>query len=260
MIALPILLLTLVYAAPVPFTVLLCGVVFLAQLELGAMGLKAERRREQWFTALCGALTVFAMAQQHFTVVLLLLTLTLLLLSVKILFSLSDSSPEQAIAQIGWLGFGLLYVPLLMGHVPLLHQLPDGRAWIFLTLLAVMASDTAAYFTGVNFGRRKLYPLVSPNKSVEGALGGLCGAVLAVLLVKWSLLPAMGLFEAILLGLVLGSFSQVGDLFESLLKRGCGVKDSGTMIPGHGGLLDRLDSLLFAFPVTYYAARYWFCA
>jgi phosphatidate cytidylyltransferase len=82
------------------------------------------------------------------------------------------------------------------------------------------------------------------------------GAVLAVLLVKYTFLPTIGMFSAVLIGLILGIMGQLGDLFESLLKRACQVKDSGTMIPGHGGILDRLDSLLFAFPLVYYIARY----
>jgi phosphatidate cytidylyltransferase len=110
----------------------------------------------------------------------------------------------------------------------------------------------------MKFGKRKLYPAVSPNKSIEGGLGGLVGAVVAVVLMKLTFLPQIGYLEAMVLGLLLGCAGQIGDLFESLLKRGCGVKDSGMLIPGHGGLLDRLDSLLFAFPLSYYAARYWF--
>lgn len=125
-----------------------------------------------------------------------------------------------------------------------------------MTLMAIMGCDTFAYFVGSRIGKHKLYPAVSPNKSIEGGIGGLVGAMVAVLIAKYTFLPIIGVFDALLLGLFLGVVGQMGDLFESLLKRACTVKDSGSMIPGHGGILDRLDSLLFAFPVVYYVAKY----
>lgn len=240
------------------FSVLVAVVLFLAMLEFNRMGLAGQRRADQWLSAFCGAGLIVALHQQRFDLFLLLFTASLLLISLKILFFLPEPDLKQTIPQLGWLGLGLLYLPLLLGHLVLLRQLPDGREWIFMTLLTVMACDSFAYFTGMNFGKRKLYPAVSPNKSIEGGLGGLLGAVVAVLLAKVIFLPQIGYVEGILFGLLLGCAGQIGDLFESLLKRACGVKDSGKLIPGHGGLLDRLDSLLFAFPLSYYAARYWF--
>ena len=125
-----------------------------------------------------------------------------------------------------------------------------------MTLIVIMSCDTFAYFVGRKIGKRKLYAAVSPNKSIEGGLGGLVGSVFAIMMVKFTFLPVLGFFDAALIGLLLGVMGQLGDLFESLLKLACQVKDSGNMIPGHGGMLDRLDSLLFAFPVVYYIARY----
>ena len=115
-----------------------------------------------------------------------------------------------------------------------------------------MIGDSAAYFVGSAIGKVKLYPAISPNKTVEGALGGLGGSLLAAVMFSSLFLPELSYSSIILVALIIGVFSQVGDLFESMLKRSCGVKDSGTMIPGHGGMLDRLDSLLFAFPSAYY--------
>ncbi len=145
-------------------------------------------------------------------------------------------------------------MPLLLAHAGLLRKLPHGQGWVFLVLLIVMVSDSMAYFAGITLGRHRLYEAISPKKSIEGAVGGLGGGVLGALVAKSWLLPQLQAADVILLGLGVGAFSQIGDLVESMLKRSFGVKDSGAIIPGHGGLLDRLDSLLFAFPATYYYA------
>jgi phosphatidate cytidylyltransferase len=106
----------------------------------------------------------------------------------------------------------------------------------------------------MNWGRHRLYQAVSPKKSVEGSLAGLAGGVLGAMICKFSFFAELDSVDVLFIGLGVGAFSQLGDLVESLFKRSFGVKDSGTLFPGHGGMLDRLDSLLFAFPVTYYYA------
>jgi len=179
-----------------------------------------------------------------------------LFLLLAILFLFRFKEIEQVHYQFGWLLFGLFYVALLLGHLVPLRLLNYGQEWVFMTLVVIMGCDSFAYFIGRKLGRRKLYEAVSPNKSIEGALGGLAGSVFAVLIAKYSFMPFLGLMDGLLIGLLLGTAGQLGDLFESLLKRACGVKDSGSMIPGHGGMLDRLDSLLFAFPLVFYIARY----
>ena len=170
------------------------------------------------------------------------------------LFSVDDitvSAPEFALSVAG-----LLYVPLLLGHLILVRDLPGGIKWVFLLLILVMSGDTGAYYVGSSFGRHKLYPLVSPNKSVEGAAGGLAGSFLGAFIARWTYFPELTTGDCILTALIIGPLGQTGDLFESLLKRSFGVKDSGAIIPGHGGILDRLDSILFAAPAIYYYARY----
>lgn len=218
------------------------------------MGLAAEHSIEQRLVAVSGAVIAPLLHFQQMNLLLPLLVATVLLLFLSFLFSLPEISVVHH--RLGWLCMGLFYVPLLLGHLVLLRSLASGQAWIFMTLLVVMGCDTFAYFVGSNFGKHKLYPAVSPNKSIEGAVGGLVGSVLAVLLAGSTFLPQIGVVDGVLIGLLLGVIGQLGDLFESLLKRACGVKDSGNMIPGHGGILDRLDSLLFAFPLVYYLARY----
>jgi phosphatidate cytidylyltransferase len=154
----------------------------------------------------------------------------------------------------------------VMGMAPLYVGLPLGAlVWIALSagpqtltwLVAVIAaSDSAQYYTGRAFGRRQLAPAVSPAKTVEGALGGLAAAAIVAPLAGAWWLPAVGLPAAVVLGVLLSAFGMAGDLFESLLKRSAGVKDSSSLIPGHGGVLDRLDSYLFAAPCFYVFLRY----
>jgi phosphatidate cytidylyltransferase len=150
---------------------------------------------------------------------------------------------------------GAAYAGTLGGCMAALLLLPpaaDG-AWRIVFLMAVvMASDTAAYFAGRLFGRRKLAPVVSPGKTVEGAVGALLGGTLAALGVRALGLPGLPLSHAVALGAAVTVVGIVGDLAESLMKRWAGVKDSGTFFPGHGGMLDRVDSLLFGAPVLYY--------
>lgn len=140
---------------------------------------------------------------------------------------------------------GGFYAGYLIPFVVLLFRRPDGRAWMGWLLFVIMAGDSAAYFTGRCFGKRKLAPSLSPGKTVAGAWGyllaslivGVAGAALVLQKYSW--------LEMMLLSLVLAVLGQVGDLFESWMKRLSAVKDSGSLLPGHGGLLDRLDSLIF---------------
>ncbi len=230
------------------------AVLGLSLLEYNRMALGTERRIEQWFAALTGTVVVPLLLGQRADLLLPLFTVAYLCLSVSFLFRLK-SIPAVG-KDLGWLLSGWIYLPFLLGHAYLLRTLPLGKQWIFLLLIAVMACDSMAYFVGRKLGRRKLYPLVSPNKSVEGAVGGIFGAVIGVYLAMLLFMPEIGFFDGFLVAVVISVFGQIGDLFESLLKRSCGVKDSGTLIPGHGGLLDRLDSLLFVFPLVYYIAVY----
>jgi len=150
--------------------------------------------------------------------------------------------------------FVSVYLGALGGSIAGLRLLEPQAAgpWRLVLLLAiVMGSDTASFFAGHAFGRRPLAPLLSPRKTVEGALGGLAGGVLGALAVR-TRLEGVPVLHAAALGLLGSALGQAGDLFESLLKRWAGVKDSGALFPGHGGMLDRLDSLLFAAPLLYY--------
>ena len=160
---------------------------------------------------------------------------------------------ERPLERVVYSLFGLLYLPWLLGYFLLLRYTPDeegGLLFFALPLLATFAADIGGYFFGHFFGRRKLAPEVSPGKTVEGAVGGLLFSFLIVVIVtRWA--NIWSLPDAFLYAVMVASASQLGDLSESLLKRSLGAKDSGNSLPGHGGLLDRLDSLLFAVPITY---------
>jgi phosphatidate cytidylyltransferase len=150
---------------------------------------------------------------------------------------------------------GLLSYGLFLRHLPRVDGAWHGTALVFAPVLLTWASDTFAYFVGRRWGTRKLIPRVSPGKTVQGALGALLGTVLVAVGYSWVLrqFPAyrLGIVEAAVFGALISMAAQVGDLAESLLKRDAGVKDSGALLPGHGGALDRLDSLFFTLPLAY---------
>jgi phosphatidate cytidylyltransferase len=249
LVALPLLILFIHYADPLLFRGFIGLVTLLGLHEFYAMALPAHRRVESWLASALGAVMIVLMPAAFMPAL-----FTALFLVFAVIFLLRFGQLGTVAGQLALLIFGLLYVALLLIHLPWLRELPYGREWIFLVLLIVMAGDTGAYFTGISIGRRKLYPAVSPNKSVEGAVGGLIGSLLGAWLAKTWFFPALSTIDVLALGLGLGVLGQIGDLFESMLKRSFGVKDSGALIPGHGGILDRLDSLLFAFAPAYYYA------
>ncbi|MCX6000459.1 MAG: CDP-archaeol synthase [Chloroflexi bacterium] len=157
-----------------------------------------------------------------------------------------------------WTVGGILYVGWMLGHYVALRELsPSGREWVIVVLFSTFACDTAAFFVGRRWGRRRLAPRISPGKTWEGSAAGFVAAPVAALIIcvlfHWaSLALSLDYGQAALLGCLIGVVAQVGDLFESLLKRRAGVKDSGRLMPGHGGILDRIDSLLFVGVGAYY--------
>jgi phosphatidate cytidylyltransferase len=164
-----------------------------------------------------------------------------------------------AVCSALWL-FGILYVPLLLTPLALLKRMPEGGDWVLLVLTVTFFCDTGAYFVGRTLGRHKLYPAVSPGKTVEGAIGGLATAFGAAALARLWYMPQLSWIDGALIAIPGAMLGQVGDLVESMIKRAYQVKDSGWIIPGHGGLLDRIDALLFVCAYTYLYARYAFFA
>jgi phosphatidate cytidylyltransferase len=162
------------------------------------------------------------------------------------------ADPDTAMADWTRSVGSLTYVGLLGAHLVLLRELHDGRDLVYMTVFGTFAVDTAAYATGHAIGRRKLAPHISPGKTVEGTLGGLAGGFAAVVLLNYLLGVRLSPALIVPLAAVLPVAAVLGDLAESILKRGMHVKDAGHLIPGHGGFLDRLDSILLTFPVVYY--------
>jgi phosphatidate cytidylyltransferase len=145
---------------------------------------------------------------------------------------------------------GCLYGGLGLAPLAALRAGPDGLAWVIAALVITWANDTCAYFAGRAFGRHKLYPAVSPNKTWEGFAGGFLGSIGGLFIARL-VFPVLQPLDCVVLGVAGGLVGPLGDLCESMLKRAYGAKDSGFLIPGHGGILDRVDALLFNAPVVY---------
>lgn len=151
---------------------------------------------------------------------------------------------------------GLIYIPLALATLVLLRMEPNGVRWIFFLLFVVFAGDVGAFYAGRFFGRHKLSPAISPGKTVEGALGGLLTNIVVGYGFMLLFLPHLPPAGCLLFFVAVGAAGQAGDLFESEFKRVQQIKDSGTILPGHGGLLDRIDALLFAAPTAYLVKKY----
>lgn len=154
--------------------------------------------------------------------------------------------------EIGYTFLGPLYVGLLLGHLSLIRATLEGREWTLLLFFTIWMGDIAAFYTGLSLGKHKLYPEISPNKTIEGAIGGILGCVIIVAAAKVFYLYQLSVIDVAVLSIGIAVMGQLGDLCESMFKRAAGVKDSGNIIPGHGGILDRFDSVLFAAPFLYY--------
>lgn len=164
-------------------------------------------------------------------------------------------APRASVADVAVTAFGPIYTSLAFSAIVLIRKYDPGVQGALVTLavmLSIMASDAFAYFVGSAIGRHKLAPRISPGKSVEGFIGGLAGSVVVWVAFALLLVGGMGVPMAVGCGLVVGVAGVIGDLFESRLKRGAGVKDSGNILPGHGGLLDRSDSMLFGGVAAYF--------
>ncbi len=178
------------------------------------------------------------------------------LLSLVVLTLSQYRSVVNGFAFMARLGFGFFYIGFCLAHVVLIRALPQGVFWLLLLTALTVSSDTCAYYTGRWLGRNKLCPSISPGKTREGALGGLLGGIGVALGTAACLSPGIDLLKVALLALLLTCVGIIGDLTESVIKRFGGVKDSGQLLAGHGGVLDRGDSFLLTAPVLFYLLHF----
>ena len=254
-VVIPVLLWLLFWAPRIGFLLLVIAATAIGASELFGMTLPKRRVLQGLgVSSSVGVCAVFIFQPSELAIV----TVLLGVLVVGLLGGLFAPAPiETAAARTGWLVAGPLYIGGLLATLVLLHQRQHGGAWVVLAMMLAWFGDTFAYFAGRAFGKHKLYERVSPKKTIEGAAGGLAGSAAGALLAHFWYLPDLPLVGGIALAVVAGALGQAGDLVESLIKRSCGVKDSGFIVPGHGGLLDRIDALMLTAAATWVFAA-WF--
>lgn len=241
------------HLAPWALTLLLIAVGSIALVELYQICLQSRFNRLVAGVGLTAFVLVVAHDHLPFTLVPLLATVALV---VSIAVSVLPSQTDHRGKSILLLLFGVLYVGFPLSTVVSARALPSGEFLVLFLAVVTWASDTGAYYAGTIWGKHLLMPSVSPKKSVEGLLGGLVLAISAAVVAQWWFASELSFTDSLILGVLLTGAGLFGDLFESMIKRRTGVKDSGGILPGHGGMLDRLDSLLFTAPTFYYYVAY----
>jgi phosphatidate cytidylyltransferase len=239
-------------------TFLLLGA--LALNEYFNMTLAGSRRRDKITGTILGLLPLIAAYAGKPEAVSAGLFLALFFLIVYILTRYSAVSSEttrlNAFSLMMRLGFGIFYVGFSFSHFTLLLTLQEGQHLLILLTVITVFSDSFAYYIGRMLGRHKMAPAISPGKTIEGLCGGLVGSILGAIIVGLWFFPAYSLIKISILTFILSLIGVMGDLTESMIKRTMGVKDSGNILPGHGGVLDRLDSLMIAAPVLFYMLHF----
>ena len=179
-----------------------------------------------------------------------------------ILISGVISNRDNQLLEVSYRCLAAWYLSFFLGSLLLLREAPynsgytTGGKYAVSIFLSIFILDTAAYFSGKIFGRHLLFPRISPKKTVEGGIGGLLGAAGIMVIAKYVFLNELSLVHALVIGIIIGVAGQIGDVLESFIKRKAGVKDSSSIIPGHGGVLDRFDSLIFVSPFVYFYIRF----
>jgi len=259
LVALPVLYGLVWYAPPLVFTGFIVIVAVLAQYELYGMVLGTPHSGGEDPFPLAGAglgmafgVGVIVALYSPSRNVVLPLVMTVLVMSAGVASLRFGRELRVAFARAAAVVFGVWYVAWLLGHFVLLRGLPGGERWVVFVLAVTWIGDAAAYYVGRAVGGPPLAPVISPKKTVAGGIGGVVGsAATAVLGALW-LVDGVTWSEAAALGAGMGVVGMMGDLVESMIKRSAGVKDSGNLIPWHGGILDKIDGLLFTAPMLYY--------
>lgn len=243
--------LLLLFLGPFPvFWLAITAVTAIGLSEYGSIALPGPDRHYRLVLILFGLLPMVGAYSGQPLLLLCGLTVALLATFVFALSRYSNLAAPFDFISRG--GFGYLYISLGCAHLVLLMDLAQGRSWLLLLTAITAAADTAAFYTGKMLGKHKLCPAISPGKTVEGFLGGLIGSLIAAFTVRSFFLADFSLLWLAFIAIIMNCMGVAGDLSESVLKRAFGVKDSGTILPGHGGVLDRIDSLLLTAPLLYY--------
>ena len=249
LVILPPLVLFLWYAPPGLFLILLLVLIGLSLHEYLQVLQPIQRcTRVTFLAALTLAIAAYLGGWRWLSMAL-WLSLVALTLSVM----LTPARESHVFPTLVYSIFGVLFLGWTLSHLILLRLLPAGQSYILFLCAVVWVGDSAAMYVGKSLGRHKMAPAISPGKTWEGAVGGAVGGVLTAIWSAGFLLPHVGPWQCIILGFCISVAAQISDLGESMLKRYAGVKDSGGLIPGHGGILDRIDSLVFAAPTLVYA-------
>jgi phosphatidate cytidylyltransferase len=255
---LPILFSALWIGGPIWFSAIAAAGVLIGLYEYYRL---ASRGGEiQGLAAAAATLAAFYFGRLEL-IVAIIAALVIVELLIQLFTRAKDENFSEALPAAAARVFGVLYVAVLGGYIIAIRAIESPEiprlAPKLLTLffIIIFAGDTGAYYTGRAMGRKRLAPSVSPGKTVEGAIGGLLGGLAAALIAHFTFFPELKIVHAVPLSLVMGVLGGAGDLCESILKRGARAKDAGSLIPGHGGLLDRLDSMLFNAPLLYYFYR-----
>ncbi|MEK6578195.1 MAG: phosphatidate cytidylyltransferase [Bdellovibrionota bacterium] len=225
-----------------------CGMIFL-------LPDKVEKRYALLCIAWFVAIATFLSPNSEFEIFI----LNFLSLFIYFLFTAArhlDEQYQQHFRELVYSVFGVAYLVFLPNYLPRLHEVAHGIHWTIVFFLINWSSDTGAYFIGKKYGKRKLFEEISPKKTVAGAVGGLVCALVVTLIYKVVLFKGMSWFGAFLIPIAVATASQIGDLCESFIKRAFDRKDSGTLLPGHGGFLDRFDGVIFSLPVMYSCVRF----
>ncbi|MDD5475092.1 MAG: phosphatidate cytidylyltransferase [Syntrophales bacterium] len=254
LVAVPLLLLIIGYGSELVFFFLIFSVVAAAMVEYTYMVFGVGRPGDK-IPAIAIALLIVAAA---FTggVPHIFATFILSTLALCSLYLYRRGEPTTNLKSVRNTIFGVLYIAAMMSFFILLRAEDSGKAWVFFLIIMAFSTDVTAFYIGRTLGRRKLLPAVSAGKTVEGALGGIAGCMAGCLIYSLIFLPELCPLHALVMGLLGSILGQLGDLSESVVKRASMVKDSGSIIPGHGGIMDRLDSFIFMAPFVYYYKLY----
>jgi phosphatidate cytidylyltransferase len=250
----PPILFLIIIGPPAVLSLMVLVATFFGLREFYTLALPDARGIERLMGIGLGLILSFLVIHGDFKAILPFFVVLLLLLSLLFL-AISQNLPST-ISSMGILLFGILYIGFLFPHVSLIRNMADGRAWVLFLIVTVWAGDIFAFLSGSLIGKHKLYPKISPNKTYEGLGGAIVGSILVALVYSHFFIPRMDVGICVLVAIGLTILGQLGDFTESMLKRSAQVKDSGSLIPGHGGMLDRMDSFLFSAPSFHYFLLY----